>query len=83
MQYKALIRCVLEYGGVIWDNYAKSYSNKLETFQRRAARYAYGDHRQKGSVTARLKETTGGNISCTFKKSTGKSGYADQSIQVW
>ena len=54
--YKTLIRPVLEYGSVIWDPHTKSYTNKIEAIQRRAARYVTGDHKRTSSVTAMIED---------------------------
>lgn len=59
MWYKALIRSVPEYGGVIWYPHTTSDSNKLETIQRRSASYAYGDHRWTKCMAAMLQQLQG------------------------
>ena len=50
--YKALVRPVLEYACTVWDPYSRKQIDQLESVQRRAARFAVSDYRQKSSVSA-------------------------------
>ena len=53
--YKALVRLRLEYVSSIWDPHTQSNINKIESVQRRAARFVTGDYRQTSSVSSMLK----------------------------
>ena len=54
--YKALVRPVLEYASPVWDPYTASNIQKLETIQRRAARWVSHRFRQTSSVEDMLLE---------------------------
>ena len=56
--YKTLIRPTLEYASVVWDPYTKANVQQLEKVQRRAARFATGNHTDytPGAVTGLLKD---------------------------
>ena len=50
--YYTLVRPLLEYGSMIWDPYTQSDIQKLETIQRRAARFCTNNYkRTQGTVT--------------------------------
>ena len=51
---KALAFNVLEYSSTVWDPYTVSPTRKLESVQRRAARYTLGRYRRTFSVDAML-----------------------------
>jgi len=57
LAYIALVRSTLEYGSVIWDPYLSQDINKIESIQRRAARFITRDYRSRdpGCMTAMLK----------------------------
>ena len=54
--YITLIRSVLEYAAPIWDPTLNKDVHKLETVQRRAARFIKGDWKPTSSVTTMLRE---------------------------
>ena len=54
--YTTLVRPNLEYAATVWDPYTKFNINKLEKYQRRAARFVNGDSSRESSVTSMLKE---------------------------
>jgi len=56
--YIALVRSILEYGSVIWDPYTQTEINKLESIQRRGARFITKDYksREEGCLTKMLKD---------------------------
>ena len=56
--YTALVRSIMEYGSVIWDPYSKTEIDKLESIQRRGARFICKDYksREDGCITRMLKE---------------------------
>ena len=48
--YKALVRPVLEYASTVWDPFTEENTSKIESVQRRAARWVSNRHRQTSSV---------------------------------
>jgi hypothetical protein len=52
--YTALVRPVLEYACCAWDPYRTVHINKLESVQRKAARFCSGDYKRESSVTQML-----------------------------
>ena len=48
----------MEHGAIIWDPYSKNDINKLETLQRRGARFITKDYksREEGSMTKMLRD---------------------------
>ena len=53
--YTTMVRPVLEYASTVWDPVLKSDSQKLEKFQRSAARYIFNNYkRTPGTVTGLL-----------------------------
>ena len=50
--YYSLVRSILEYANVVWDPYTSMDIHKLETIQRRAARYCTNNYKYtRGTVT--------------------------------
>ena len=49
--YKALVRSVLEYSATVWDPHLKKDIKKIESVQRRGARFVSGDYRRDSCVT--------------------------------
>ena len=56
--YLAMVRSTLEYGCLIWDPYTNTYIDKLESIQKRVARFIKHDYksRESGCVTNMLKD---------------------------
>ena len=54
----ALVRSIMEYGSIIWDPYTKQEITKLESIQRRGARFITKDYksREEGCMTKMLNE---------------------------
>ena len=52
--YSSLIRPILEYCCTVWGPHTQEYTNKLEIFQRRAARYVNNRYHNTSSVTSML-----------------------------
>ena len=46
------VRPQVEYAATVWDPHTTENTKKVETVQRRAARFVTGDHRYTSSVTA-------------------------------
>jgi hypothetical protein len=54
--YQTLVRPTLEYSCSVWDPYERTYINKIEMVQRRAARFVTGKYDRRASVTLMLEE---------------------------
>ena len=54
--YTTLVRPVLEYSQTVWDPYTAGGVNKIESVQRRAARFTLSRYRRTSSVSAMLAE---------------------------
>ena len=54
--YEIYVRPILEYSSSVWDPYTHKNINKLETVQRRAARFVTGNYDQRSSVSSMLKD---------------------------
>jgi hypothetical protein len=54
----ALVRSTMEYGSIIWDPYTQQEITKLESIQRRGARFITKDYksREEGCMTKMLNE---------------------------
>ena len=57
--YKTLVRLQLEYASTMWSPYTDQYIGKLQSVQRRTARWAMRDYRQTSSVSAMFRISTG------------------------
>ena len=53
---RPLVRPRLEYCSSIWDTYHQEYKNKLESVQRRAARFVCIDFRSQSHVSDMLRD---------------------------
>ena len=54
--FKTLVRPQLEYASILWSPYTDQDINKLESVQRRAARWVTRDYRFTSSVSAMLRD---------------------------
>ena len=54
--YRSLVRPMLEHCSSIWDPYHQEYKNKLESLQRRAARFVCKDLRHQSHVSDMLRD---------------------------
>ena len=54
--YKTLVRPQLEYVSTVWSPYTASDSNKIESVQRRAARWVTRDYRYTSSISTMLQD---------------------------
>ena len=54
--YTALVRPCLEYASSVWDPYTDAHIQKLESVQRRAARWVVSRYRQTSSVSDMLQD---------------------------
>ena len=52
--YKTFVRPIAEYASCVWDAHTKSGISKIESIQRRAARYVSNDYSRLSSVSAML-----------------------------
>jgi hypothetical protein len=52
--YTTLVRLLLEYACTVWDSFTNVNIQKLESVQRRSARFVMNDYRQTSSVTTML-----------------------------
>ncbi|CAC5408524.1 unnamed protein product [Mytilus coruscus] len=53
--YISLVRSVLDYSGTVWDPYQQKDINRIESIQRRAARFVCKDYRRTSSVASMMK----------------------------
>ena len=53
--YKCMVRPILEYASTVWDPHTNVNITKLESVQRRAARFCLGDYSHYSSVTSMMK----------------------------
>ena len=60
--YMTLVRLQLEYASSVWDNSVQCNIQKVESVQKRAARYACHDYRQTSSVTTMLQKLEWGPV---------------------
>ena len=54
--YTSIVRSQLEYASTVWTPVTKSNIAKVESVQRRAARFCYNDYHRTSSVTSMLQE---------------------------
>ena len=54
--YLTMVRPQIEYAFAVWDPYYSNKKNKLESIQRRAARWVFGDYRRTSSVSSMLQQ---------------------------
>ncbi|CAC5407482.1 unnamed protein product [Mytilus coruscus] len=54
--YISLVRSVLDYSGTVWDPFLQKDINRIESIQRRAARFVCKDYRRTSSVTSVMKD---------------------------
>ena len=54
--YVSLVHSVLDYSSTIWDPYHPKDINRIETIQRREARFVQNDHKRTSSVTSMIEE---------------------------
>jgi len=54
LAYQSYVRPVLEYSPTVWDPYTVGSIKKIESVQRRAARFTLGRYRRTSSVNAML-----------------------------
>ena len=50
LSYKTLVRTKLEYACSVWDPYTAKNTNKLESVQKKAARFVCSDYRRQSSI---------------------------------
>ena len=56
MPIYSLVRSVLDYSSIIWDPYHQKDINRIETTQRRAARFVQNDYKRTSSVTSMMEK---------------------------
>ncbi|XP_072022924.1 uncharacterized protein [Amphiura filiformis] len=54
--FQTLVRPHLEYCSTVWNPHTKELTDKIETIQRRGARFVFSDYRRTSSVTTMLKK---------------------------
>ena len=54
--YCSLVRPLLEYSSAVWDPYTKDLTNKIESIQRRAARFVANDYKYTSNVSDMIKD---------------------------
>ena len=69
--YKTFDRPQLEYASTVWSPHTDLDINKLESLQRRAARWVTPDYQYTSSVSTMLRISTGAPSSNTHRQSTG------------
>ena len=60
--YKALVRPISEYSSTVWDPHTSKNIDKLERFQRRAARFVYYNYDRFASLSIMIEELLWGPL---------------------
>lgn len=63
--YKTLVRPVLEYASIVWDPYTQGNINKIESVQKKAARFVYRSYSWRTSASALVKKA---GLECLQKR---------------
>ena len=82
--YKTLVRPLVEYSSSVWEPYTKNLTNKLESVQRRAARFCLNDFRSKspGCVTNMIKKLEWESLT-DRRQTRGLSSFTRQSTVTY
>ena len=61
--YNLFVKPILNYAATVWSPYTQCYKNKLESIQRRAARFVMSDYHRTSSVSAMINSLNWQSIS--------------------